>query len=304
MLVRAARDVVRKRHLYALILPTYLLVAVFCYTPAFSAFYHSLFWWNGIRTKWVGLDNFVQLTKDPYFYNSIGNVVQLTLFAALVPPACAMLTAVLIYRLRKTSAAQRYQTLLILPMIVPSVVTLLVWRWIYSYKGLLNIVLGATGHGDLARAWLGDPGAALYGLMFMGFPWAGGLAMLVFLAGLQQIPSELIDAAIVDGVGPFSRFFKIELPLLVGQIRFLLVLTIIGGIQQFTTPWIMTAGGPGWATMTPGLRLVQTVSQEFQYGYGSAMGVVMFAVIFILTYVNQRYLRSSVEYEPAHWAGK
>jgi raffinose/stachyose/melibiose transport system permease protein len=191
-----------------------------------------------------------------------------------------------------------YQTLLVLPMVVPAIVGYMIWKWFYSYEGLLNIVLAAVGQEQVIRAWLGDPDLALYALMFVGFPWAGGFNMLVFLAGLQQISSEVIDAAIVDGAGTLSRFLRIELPLVSGQVRFLLILSIIHGIQQFTLPLVMTSGGPGWATMVPGLRLLQTVTHEFQYGYGSAIGVALFVVILGLTYLNQRYLRSTVEYEP------
>jgi raffinose/stachyose/melibiose transport system permease protein len=135
--------------------------------------------------------------------------------------------------------------------------------------------------------------------MFVGFPWAGGLAMLIYLAGLQQIPGETIDAAIVDGVGSWGRFFYIELPLVLGQVKLLMVLLLIGNIQQFTLPLVMTGGGPGWATMVPGLRMYFVATGESRYGYASAIGVALFLVILALTFINQRYLRSGVEYEPS-----
>ena len=292
------REIVRKRNLYLLILPTFALVILFSYFPAASAFYHSFFWWNGVRARWVGLDNFAQMGTDFYFLGSISNMVKLSLFQMTAQLALPLVVATLIYRLRSRRAAYLYQTLLVVPMVVPAIVGFMIWKWFYSYKGLLNIVLNALGQEEVVRAWLGDPNLALYALMFVGFPWAGGFTMLVFLAGLHQIPAEIVDAAVVDGVGTFSRFFRIELPLLAGQLRFLLILAIINGVQQFTLPLVMTSGGPGWATMVPGLRLFQTVTHEFQYGYGSAIGVALFLAILGLTYLNQRYLRSSVEYEP------
>lgn len=209
-----------------------------------------------------------------------------------------LLVALLIFRLRARRPAYWYRTLLVLPLVVPSIVTYLVWRWFYSYEGLANILLRWLGRPDAARAWLGEPDLALYGLMFVGFPWAGGLAMLIYLAGLQQIPSETIEAAVVDGVGTWSRFRHIELPLILGQVRLLLVLNLIGSLQQFTLPLVMTSGGPGWATMVPGLRMYHVATGEYRYGYASAIGVALFVVILMLTYLNQRYLRASTDYDP------
>jgi raffinose/stachyose/melibiose transport system permease protein len=292
--LRQVRD---KWQLYAFMLPTYLLVIVFAYQPAFSALYHSFFYWNGIRENWVGFDNFLEFGRDPYFYNAVWNMLQLTVFRLATHLSFPLLVAVLLFRLRNHVAAYWYRTALVVPLVVPSVVTFLVWRWFYSYEGLVNIVLRGIGHPEAVRAWFGDPSLALYALMFVGLPWAGGLAMLIYLAGLQQIPTEVIEAAVVDGVGTWSRFFRIELPLILGQVKLLLILNLIDNLQQFTLPLVMTSGGPGWATMVPALRMYQVTTGEYRYGYASAIGVALFAVILAFTYLNQRYLRSSVEYE-------
>lgn len=291
------REARRKWQLYAFMLPTYLLVLVFAYQPAFSALYHSFFYWNGIRENFVGLDNFREFGRDPYFFNSVWNMIRLTVFRLATQLTLPLLVAVLIFRLRNHVAAYWYRTALVVPLVVPSIVTFLVWRWFFSYEGLVNIVLRAIGHPDLVRAWFGDPDTALYALMFVGLPWAGGLGMLIYLAGLQQIPTEVVEAAVVDGVGTFSRFFHIELPLIVGQFKLLFILNLIDSLQQFTLPLVMTSGGPGWATMVPGLRMYQVTTGEYRYGYASAIGVALFVVILLFTYINQRYLRSNVEYE-------
>jgi raffinose/stachyose/melibiose transport system permease protein len=279
-------------------LPTYLLVLVFAYQPAVSALYHSFYWWNGIKQYWVGLANFVEFVKDQYFYNSVLNMVKLTAFELATRLTIPLLVATMIFRVRNKRVAYWYQVLMVIPMVVPGIVSMLIWRWFFSYDGLINIVLKALGQADAVRAWFGETSVALYALMFVGFPWAGGLAMLIYLAGLQQIPLETVEAAIIDGVGTFSRFFYIELPLVLGQVKLLLILNLIGGIQQFILPLVMTGGGPGWATMVPGLRMYFVLTNEFRYGYASAIGVALFLVILVLTYINQRYLRSSTEYEP------
>jgi raffinose/stachyose/melibiose transport system permease protein len=290
--------IARHWRIYLLAVPSYLLVVVFVYWPAALALYYSFFQWDGVRASWIGLANYANFTRDAPLYNSVWNITQLTVADLLTRLTIPLFVAVLIFRLRSQRAAYWYRTLLVVPMVVPSIVTFLVWRWFYSYEGAINIVLRAIGHPEAARAWLGEPSLALIALMFVGFPWAGGLAMLIYLAGLQQIPSETIEASIVDGVGTFSRFFYIELPLVIGQLKLLLALILIGALQQFTLPLVMTYGGPGWATMVPGLRLFYATQAEFQYGYASAIGVALFVAILALTLLSQRYLRSSVEYAP------
>ena len=110
--------------------------------------------------------------------------------------------------------------------------------------------------------------------MFMGFPWPGGTTILFYLAGLMKIPHEIIDASKVDGVNGWKLFWHIELPLVMGQVKLFLILTIIGNIQGFAGPLIMTQGGPGFATMVPGLHMFYAATQRQQYGYASAIGTV------------------------------
>jgi raffinose/stachyose/melibiose transport system permease protein len=292
------RRVARHWRIYLLAVPSYVLVVVFVYWPAVLALYYSFFQWDGVRASWIGVENYANFARDAPLYNSLRNITWLTIADLATRLTVPLLVAVLLYRLRSQRAAYWYRTLLVVPMIVPTIVTYLVWKWFYSFEGMINIVLRGVGHPEAARAWLGEPSVALIALAFVGFPWAGGLAMLIYLAGLQQIPTETIEAAIVDGVGTFSRFFYIELPLVLGQVKLLLALILIGALQQFTLPLVITSGGPGWATMVPGLRLYYAVQAEFQYGYASAIGVALFVVILALTLFSQRYLRSSVEYTP------
>ncbi len=291
-------QILRNWPLYLLAVPSYILVIVFIYLPVATALYYSFFQWDGVTSYWLGLANYIAFATDASLYNSGWNLFRLTVFSVATHLTLPLLVSVLIFRLRSQRAAYWYRTLMVLPMVVPSIVTFLVWKWFYSNEGLVNIVLHAIGQGEAARAWLGEPSMALYALMFIGFPWAGGLAMLIYLAGLQQIPGETIEAAIVDGVGPFSRFFYIELPLVMGQVKLLVALNLIGSLQQFVLPLVVTRGGPGYATMVPGLRLFEVVTGEFQYGYASAIGVALFLVILVVTFLSQRYLRASTEFEP------
>src|SRR5262249_50031804 len=185
----------------------------------------------------------------------------------------------------------------VVPMVVPGVVVLLIWGFIYDDQlGLLNQVLRGVGLGGWVRSWLGDPANALTSLIFIGFPWVGGFALLIYYAGLQNISADVFDSARIDGATGFTRFRSVDLPLLVGQIKLLVVLGIIGGLQGSQTPLLHNNGGPGYATTVPGMPLYQNAIAFDRMGYACAIGVALFVVILGITYLNLKYLRSSTEY--------
>ena len=281
--------------LYILALPTILFLTIFIYYPAISGFYTSFTVWTIKESIWVGLLNYEKLLNDKRLIASAGNLVQLTLFNVVVVITMPLLAAALIFHLPHRRVQYWLRVLFVFPMIVPGVVTIMVWRWLYSIDGGINILLQTAGFESITRAWLGDRNTVLYALMFTGFPWIAGLNFLIYLAGLQNIPREILDAATVDGAGAIARFFRIEVPLIRGQIRLLVLLTIIFWLRSFELPLIMTDGGPGWASMVPGLRMYHTVSRDFNLGYGSAIGVVLFAVVLIVTLIQLRLTRSSDE---------
>jgi raffinose/stachyose/melibiose transport system permease protein len=140
-------------------------------------------------------------------------------------------------------------------------------------------------------------------VMGIGFPWVDGFALLIFTAGLQSIPREILDAAALDGAGPFERFRRIELPLVLGQIKLVLVLNMIWTIQNFTSIFILTQGGPGTSTMVPGMVLFKASFQNERMGYACAIGMAMFLVMLALTYLNLRYIRTESEFAPQKGGG-
>jgi raffinose/stachyose/melibiose transport system permease protein len=293
------REMVKKKQCYLLLIPTFALLLTFNYYPAASAIYHSFFEWNGVNVlKFIGLRNFVEMMQDPTIHVSFLNVVKLTVTVLIISLTFPLMGAELIYHLKDTRFAYFYRVLFVIPLVVPSLVTILIWRFIYNPNiGLLNQLLKAIGAGSLARPWLGDFDLALFAVIFVGFPWVAGFAMLIYLAGLQNIPTSVIEAAILDGVTPISRFTRIELPLIAAQLKLIAILTLIGAIQGFVNIFVMTNGGPGEATMVPGLHLYKNAMYYNKMGYASAIGTFLFVVILALTYINLRYIRSSVEYE-------
>jgi ABC-type sugar transport system permease subunit len=295
------RQIAKNKWCYVLILPTFLLLLLFNYYPAGSALYHSFFNWNGANIKqFIGVDNFVNLMSDKTFWLAFGNMIKLTLASVAINLTFPLLAAALIFHLRDLRLAYFYRVLFVVPMVVPGVVVLMIWKFIYSPNiGVLNQFLTAVGLENLTRPWLGDFTLALYAIIFIGFPWIAGIGTLIYLAGFQAIPTELLDAAAIDGAGVWARFRKVELPLVASQIKLLVILTVIGAFQGFSTILIMTNGGPGQTTMVPGLYLYRNAMYYNKMGYACAIGTVIFAITLLLTYVNTRYLKSGVEFTGA-----
>ena len=284
---------------YLYILPTFLFLVVFMYYPSFSAIFHSLYIWDGAtQAKFTGLDNFVRMWQDPVIRQAFVNVLKLTAWGVMVTTAAPLFTARLIFALRSARAQFIFRVLFVIPAVVPQVVTWFVWAFIYDpLSGLANQTLQLLGLGALQQAWLGDPKIALYALMFMQFPYVFTLPLLIFTAGLQSISPELMDAAAIDGAGGFGRFFRVELPLLLGQVRLVVVLAILDAIQNFAYVLILTNGGPGNATMVPALALYRNAFSYNKMGYASAIGTVIFLLVIGLSYINLRSVRSELDYE-------
>jgi raffinose/stachyose/melibiose transport system permease protein len=284
---------------YLFLLPALIFAGVFLYYPALSALEHSVFDWDGFTAgTFNGLDNFATMLGDPLMQRATLNVLKLTGFALVIELTVPLLVAKLIMGLRSPRWQHVFRVLFVVPLVVPTVVIYLMWAFIYDPNiGLINQVLGALHLTGLQQDWLGDPTLALYSIMFLGFPWVDGFALLIYTAGLQAIPGEVLEAAAIDGCGGWGRFLRVELPLLLGQLRLILVLTIINGIQQFTVVLILTGGGPANATMVPGLYLYLSAFDYGRFGYACAIGAVLFIIIMGFTAVNLTLLRPSVEFD-------
>ena len=161
--------------------------------------------------------------------------------------------AVLIHRIRRRRLQVLLPLLLILPVIIPAVVLILLWKFIYdSTIGPLNAILIGVGLQDWTHAWLAEPKIAIYAVMFRNFPWIDGVSVLILLAGLQAIPAEIVESGLLDGASGWRRLRYIELPLITGQIKLLVVLTIMWGVQEYSAVWAMTAGRAN--RLDPGAR--------------------------------------------------
>jgi ABC-type sugar transport system permease subunit/outer membrane protein assembly factor BamB len=293
------RSMWRERIAYLMIFPTLALLLVFNYYPAFSGLFHAFTEWSpGARTEWVGLANFEFLLTDRFFLSSFRNTVVLVIVAILKTLTMPLLVAELIFAIRHNKARYWLRTLFIVPLILPLVVEILLWNNMYDPTiGLFNQTLIALGRADWTRAWYGDENLALGSIIFIGFPWVSAFALLVFYGGLISISEEIFDASKVDGASGFRRFLHIDLPMLIGQIKLLLILNFINAVQTFELVYLTTGGGPGSATYTPALELYYQAMRMHKMGVASAIGMVLFVIIMAGTIVNMRFVRSSTEYE-------
>lgn len=291
----------RARYLYLFLLPSISLLLVFVYWPAIQAFYRSFFIYDGYSiNRFVGLNQYKFVLSDPEFHISLKNMAIFLAFELTLPLFGPIIAAEAIYNLHNRQHQASWRFLLIVPAIIPALVLLLIWQYIYHpIGGAANIMM--KGLGLPTQTWLANPTLVKPALMFTGVPWVGGIWMLVYLAGLLGIPTEVIDASIVDGASRLRRFFSIDLPLLWGQIKLTMILIIIYQIQGFFGILVLTDGGPVNASLVPGLYLyhqafgARASEGAKDFGKASAVGVILFIVILVFSLVLERLKRTDTE---------
>ena len=250
--------------------------------------------WNIVTSpKWVGLANYrALLTSDPLFWKSL----EVTLRYALVAVPLAVVGGVAIALLLncEVRGVAVYRTVLFLPSIVPAVASSVVFVWLLNPQiGLVNLLLGKLG--VVGPAWLADSKWAFWSLVMMSL-WGIGGSMVIYLAGLKDIPTHLYEAATIDGAGPWQRMRRITLPMLSPVIFFNLVMGTIAAFQTFTQAFIMTNGGPEDSTTFYALYLFNRAWRYGDMGYASAMAWILFVIVVVVTAGLFRSQRRWVHY--------
>ncbi|MBT5873688.1 MAG: sugar ABC transporter permease [Candidatus Latescibacteria bacterium] len=287
---------------YLSVLPSLALLAVFSFLPMFMAFYNSFFEYEvgGART-WVGFDNYLDyIISDPTTAISFLNMAILTAITIAVRLSVPLIVAKLIHSLPHERHRYLYRLAFLIPSVVPGVAIQLIWGLlILGETGLVNSILESIGAGEFVRGWLSDPDTALLALACIGFPWITGFEVLIFYAGLSNIPESVHEAAALDAAVGVKKFLLIDIPLVLSQIKLIFMLVIIGGIQSFEFIFILTQGGPGFETYVPGLWMYDNAFSFQKMGYASSIGVVLFVIIMFFTVINMRYFRSAEELQEA-----
>jgi len=309
------KKVGRHKEIYLFILPALILIGIFQYYPAASGIFHSFFRWNGAEiAEYVGFENYIDLLANPAFWDSFKVALILGVWnvVKMIP---ALLVAVCIHRCRNQKMQLLYRSLFVIPMVIPGLVIALIWRSFFfeSTQGYLNQFLDATNLMGLLQwmdatfgwggifvagrppAWLGDPRLILTACIVWGFPWVGSFAVLIHLAKLQSINKDLYEAGEIDGVNWFTKFTKIELPLIMGSIYVLLVFVIIDTIKDAGMILALAGieGGPGGKVTVPALFMLRKAFVEQSMGYACAIGIVLTLVVMALQKLSAGFLNWS-----------
>lgn len=272
--------------------PAAVLLLVFAYWPFVSAMRLALYETNGLGLeRFVGLGNFASVLGDSLFANSFR--VLLTYALLFVPIAVfgPLVGAKLVHSVASPRLASAYRVVFVLPVMIPAVVLVLVWRNLYGIDGAINQALSLVGLGEWRRGWLGDAATVLPAIVFIGFPFVGGVNFLIYLAGLINIPSSLHEAAHLDGASRWQVFTRVDLPLLLPQMRLIVTLSIIAVVHSYEHILVLTGGGPGNSSLVPALYLFRHGFEWGNLGVASAVGCLLMLFALGLTAANIRFLR-------------
>ena len=271
---------------------------LFTLVPIGLAIYVSFFNWplEGGRTSFVGLGNYRDVLSSYGFWRVVLNVlyfvgtyVPLNLIVSLT------LASLLGPRIRAVKGKPLLRVLFFLPVVTPLVASSLIWSLMYAPTGIFNKVLSWVGIGPVD--WLGSTAWAMPSIIIMSV-WLGfGYNMILFIAGLTNIPDSMYEAASIDGAGPFRQFFKVTLPLLSPLVFFGTLMTLITSFQVFTQAYVLTSGGPGNSSTTLVLELYQQAFQYFRLGAGSAIAILLALMILVVTGIMFMLQRRFVHYE-------
>jgi multiple sugar transport system permease protein len=274
---------------YLFVLPSLVFLVLFVVYPIVAALYFSFTKYTLLEApRWVGLDQYRDLMTDPRFVTAIGNTFVFALMTVPVGTALALLMALVIDR--PLRGMTFFRTTYYLPVVSSFVAVSYIWFWIYEPQfGVLNDLFEVFGLPRLY--WLRDPSTAMLSIAILSIWKNVGYNMVIYLAGLQGIPTHLYEAAKVDGANSWQRFWKITVPLLSPTTFFVFVVYFIGALQMFVQSWILTQGGPLDSTLTVVYLIYQNGFEYLKMGYAAAMSMVLFVIIALITYVNTRIVR-------------
>ncbi len=288
---RARRRPKNERAGYLFILPATAHLLLFALLPIAFSLYLSFHEWTSpsfLSAPFVGLDNYLALLSDDPFWHAMRNTAYFTILSVPFGMAVSLALALLVNR--KLPGISAFRAVFFLPVVSSWVAVSVIWITLLSPDaGLVNYLLQLLHLPG--QNWLDDPNMAMFAIVMIN-TWKGaGFSMVIWVAGLQSVPQELMEAASIDGAGRWRQFWYITLPLLAPTSVFLLITGIIGGFQVFTPMYVITEGGPLGATDVAVYHIYQRAFEEFSMGYASAQAWVLFAVIFLVTLIQFWFIR-------------
>lgn len=285
----------RRSYDFVFVLPWVIGFLCFTLIPYLFSFYISFTKYNMMGTpKWLGLENYREiLTADPYFRTALVVTLKYVLIAVPLKMVFSLLVAVMLNN--KLAGSKIYRTIYYIPSLLGSSVAIsVVWKAMFRQDGVINAFLGLFGIQGLE--WIGTPSTALWVLALLTM-WQFGSPMLIFLAGLNQVPASMLEAAEVDGATGIKKFFYITLPMISPMIFFNLVMQMIGAFQTFTSAMMVTNGGPVNSTLLYVLYIYQEGFSRYNFGYAAALSWILMAIIMFFTVIVFKTQNKWVYYE-------
>lgn len=283
-----------QKHLSLLVFygPSLAVLLAFLIIPILLGFGYSFTDWNGVRREihYLGLTNYARIFSQEAALMALKNTLLVCFFVTLITNVLALLLAIILDS--SIRARNVFRTLFYIPSILMPLVVGFTWTYIYSARnGALNTILQPLGLISGNVAWLGDPRTVLFSVILTICWQALGYYMVIYLAGLQTIPIDLIDAAVIDGAGPIKSWLFVKLPLLAPSITICVVLATIGSLKTFDIIWAMTKGGPGHFSETLTTLIYSEAFREGKFAYSTAVSVVLTLVVLVLTLVQLQVLK-------------
>lgn len=273
--------------------PTLVIFTAFILFPVFFSFYLSFHSWNMFSgdTTFIGLENYSRMIQDAEFWQVLGNTAVYTFGTIPINMALSLWVA---YLLNKKLKGKKFlRTAFFAPVIISPVAAAVIWRWMYDPNfGLVNYLISFLGIGSIN--WLNEPTAAMFALIIMGVWKTFGINMILFSAGLQGIPDNYYEAAELDGAGKWAKFYHITIPMLAPTTFFIMIMSMISSFQVFDIVYVLTSGGPMGSTKVLVFYVYEYAFKFFEMGYASAISYFLFAVLFILTMLQVKYMKSKV----------
>ena len=278
--------------LLGFVAPALIIYLLMVIVPSLQSVQLSFTNWDGISESYdyVGVQNYEDILTSGRFWNAVKNTLVLGLGSALVINVIALIVALMLDKLNHAQGL--FRTAVYLPALVSAFIMATIWKYLLNYNfGIVNTMLRDLGLPDWARDWLGDSSIVVWVILFITCFTLGGNTTLIYLANLQSVPQELLEAARIDGAGSWKVFWNVTWPMIAGAVTVNMTLAMIAGWVIFDQVMVLTSGGPGFVSETMAFFIYKVGFGEYRAGFGSAAAVVLFLVVIISTVGANAYMR-------------
>lgn len=278
--------------LLGFVAPALIIYLLMVIVPSLQSVQLSFTNWDGISESYdyVGVQNYEDILTSDRFWNAVKNTLILGLGSALVINVIALLVALMLDKLNHAQGL--FRTAVYLPALVSAFIMATIWKYLLNYNfGIVNTMLRDLGMPEWARDWLGDSSIVVWVILFITCFTLGGNTTLIYLANLQSVPQELLEAARIDGAGSWKVFWNVTWPMIAGAVTVNMTLAMIAGWVIFDQVMVLTSGGPGFVSETMAFFIYKVGFGEYRAGFGSAAAVVLFLVVIVSTVGANAYMR-------------